>query len=251
MGFSAWVKADPETILRRHVVDAKGLYPALREASARRRNHLLGTNRLTEQRRLSVFNWNPGPRRGKEGAIDRHLVGKWHITDLRAGQSKRRRIWTCVTRCHFRRQPRNGQKFFTIMSLHINNQYAKKHGIGKKLLLTIRAESSWTCLLGTSTGPFGANQMVTAPTNQYSRGNFCRHKFANATRPHTIVGPRGSAKLDRCVWFWSSPRTRVTNGRFVCMELSQFSASVQKTRIVIMKYGTKTLLAINVLMSHE
>ena len=32
-----------------------------------------------------------------------------------------------------------GQKSFTVMSLHINNNYAKKRGIGKKLLLTIRA----------------------------------------------------------------------------------------------------------------
>ena len=36
MGFSAWVKTDPETILKRHVVDAKGFYPAFREAPARK-----------------------------------------------------------------------------------------------------------------------------------------------------------------------------------------------------------------------
>ena len=35
-GFSAWVKTDPETLLKRHVVDAKGLHPAFREAPARR-----------------------------------------------------------------------------------------------------------------------------------------------------------------------------------------------------------------------
>ena len=36
------------------------------------------------------------------------------------------------------RRPRNGKSFFTMMSLHINNHYAKKRGIGKKLILTIR-----------------------------------------------------------------------------------------------------------------
>ena len=36
-------------------------------------------NRLTAETRLSVHNWNPGPRRGKEGAIERHIAGKWHI----------------------------------------------------------------------------------------------------------------------------------------------------------------------------
>ena len=44
-----------------------------------------------------------------------------------------------VSKAAFRRQPHNGQKTFTVMSLHINNNYAKKRGIGKKLLLTIRA----------------------------------------------------------------------------------------------------------------
>ena len=43
------------------------------------------------------------------------------------------------SRASFRRLPRNGKSFFTTMSSHINNQFAKKRGIGKKLLLTIRA----------------------------------------------------------------------------------------------------------------
>ena len=52
-----------------------------------------------------------------------------------------------ISRASFRR-PRNGNSFFTTMSLHIN-QFAKKGGIGKKLLLTIRAvmlEKMWTWL---------------------------------------------------------------------------------------------------------
>ena len=35
-GFSAWVKSDPETILKRHLVDAKGANPAFREAPTRK-----------------------------------------------------------------------------------------------------------------------------------------------------------------------------------------------------------------------
>ena len=89
-GFLTWVKADPETILRRHVVDARGLYPAFREEPARRHDPSFQEcqfndevpNRLTEQTRLSVQNWNPGPRRGKEGAIERHIPVKWHIITL-------------------------------------------------------------------------------------------------------------------------------------------------------------------------
>ena len=44
-----------------------------------------------------------------------------------------------LSRASFRRQPPSGQESFTVMSLHINNTYAKKRGIGKKLILTIRA----------------------------------------------------------------------------------------------------------------
>ena len=44
-----------------------------------------------------------------------------------------------LSRAFFRRQPPSGQKSFTGMALHISNNYAKKRGIGKKLLLTIRA----------------------------------------------------------------------------------------------------------------
>ena len=44
-----------------------------------------------------------------------------------------------LSRASFRRQPLSGQKTFTILSLHISNIYAKKRGIAKKLILTIRA----------------------------------------------------------------------------------------------------------------
>ena len=44
-----------------------------------------------------------------------------------------------ISRASFRRQPLSGQKSFTVMSLHINNSFAKKRGIGKKLVLTTRA----------------------------------------------------------------------------------------------------------------
>ena len=34
------------------------------------------------QKRLSIYNWNPGPRRGKEGASEKQTAGKWHIITL-------------------------------------------------------------------------------------------------------------------------------------------------------------------------
>ena len=34
------------------------------------------------QKRLSIYNWNPGPRRGTEGAIARQIAGKRHVITL-------------------------------------------------------------------------------------------------------------------------------------------------------------------------
>ena len=89
-GFSVWVKPDPVTLVRRHIVDARGRHPAFREAPARRHDPSLQEyplndkvpTRLTEERRLSVYKWNPGLRRGKEGAIEKHIAGKWHFITL-------------------------------------------------------------------------------------------------------------------------------------------------------------------------
>ena len=42
-----------------------------------------------------------------------------------------------VSRAAFRRVPRDSKPYFTMMSLHINNHYAKKRGIAKHLLLAV------------------------------------------------------------------------------------------------------------------
>ena len=39
------------------------------------------SNRLPVQKRLSIYNWNPGPRRGKEDAFEKQIAG-WHIITL-------------------------------------------------------------------------------------------------------------------------------------------------------------------------
>ena len=91
-GFLAWVKADPETILRRHVVDARGLYPAFREEPARRYGPSSQQcqlndevpNRLTEQRRLSVYNWTMRNLKSWEGGEEvggkRRFMSRVHCT---------------------------------------------------------------------------------------------------------------------------------------------------------------------------
>ena len=116
-------------------------------------------NRLLEETRLSILNWNPGLRRGKEGAIEKHIAVKWFnkdtfhpdinfssidFHDTRNGQhqivNEGQSGWVLqavISRASFRRLSRNGKSFFTMMSLHINNHFPEKRGIGKKLLLTV------------------------------------------------------------------------------------------------------------------
>ena len=88
--FTAWVKADPDDTSERHMVDLRKAFAEFREASVRRQEaspqeYLFDSsipNRSPVQKRLSVYNWNLGPRRGKEGAIEKRIVGKRHIITL-------------------------------------------------------------------------------------------------------------------------------------------------------------------------
>ena len=145
------------------------------------------------QRRLSIYNWNPGPRRGKEDAFEKQIAVKWHISTLQEASDyvehdilqerfhvthhagcailfnkdtfhhdinvkstylhdTRRGVpdqiiegeqgWVLqgvLSRASFRRAAMSGQRYFTVLSLHISNIYTKKKGIAKKLILTIRA----------------------------------------------------------------------------------------------------------------
>ena len=74
---TTWVKTDPDATLVRHMVDVQKAVAEFRKASERRhdtssqayRLHKSISNRSPVQKRLSMYNWNPGPRRGKENAF--------------------------------------------------------------------------------------------------------------------------------------------------------------------------------------
>ena len=77
-------------ILVQHMVDIQEATAEFRKASERRPAtsfHKNSSNkhfaaRSIVQRRLSIYNWNPGPRRGKEDAFEKQIAGKWHIITL-------------------------------------------------------------------------------------------------------------------------------------------------------------------------
>ena len=179
----------------RHTIDNRKVHAVFREASARNMLHLDKsiTSTITCltvhlcRKRLSIYNWNPGPRRGK-GAFEKQIAGKWHVVILQEAieyvdhelltnrfhvihygecavlfnkdtflpDIKIKSIYLqsaehdlpdkvfeggsgLVIKCVISRAQPHGLPLFTVMSLHINNKWAKKRGIGKKLLLTIRA----------------------------------------------------------------------------------------------------------------
>ena len=170
-------------------------YPeaAVRRQESTTRKHFFDTNvlnRSSVQMRLSIYNWNPGPRRGEEGAFEKQIARKCHIFSLQEAidyvdhelLTNRFHVthhggcavlfnkdtfpdvrsspftstipgancpirWRKVVRAGFYKECFHVPPFvdllsaaqitFTVLSVHINNIYAKKHG--KKLILTVRA----------------------------------------------------------------------------------------------------------------
>ena len=88
--FTTWSTMTPEEILAEHVVDIRRTVADFRDAydiSQTSSTRASGVNKFFTsqsplQRRLSVYNWNPGPRRGKEDAIEKQIAGRWHPTTL-------------------------------------------------------------------------------------------------------------------------------------------------------------------------
>ena len=174
--YTTWVKTDPDATLVRHVVDVQKAVAEFCEASERR--HIASSqvyrldknvpNRSPVQKRLSIYSWNPGPRRGKEDAFEKQIAGKWHVITLQEASEyvdhdiltnrfhvthyggcailymTRRDLpdqvmegdqeWVMqgvLSRASFRRPPLSGQKTFTVMSLHVSNIYAQ-NGVVRK-----------------------------------------------------------------------------------------------------------------------
>ena len=221
------------------------------------------------QKRLSIYNWNPGSRREKEDAFEKQITEKWYIVTLQEAsddvahdilQENLGERYNVVSRASFRRQPRNGPTFFTVMSLHINNNYAKQRGIGKKLLLTIRAimQEEHVHLVA---GDFNGAAWRLSDGNNPQPTSTLEEAFADTDLPMSLGatplwGPGALPCEWTDVWVFLSLRTLLKNGRSVCMELSLFttrsSASVHKIKVAIMRCGcTWTMLTTSMLSCHE
>ena len=87
--FTMWGKMSHQEILAEHVVAIPKVVADFRDAFERIQSsssQSYGVNKYFSsspmQTRLSIYNWNPGPRRGKEDAIEKQIAGKWHIITL-------------------------------------------------------------------------------------------------------------------------------------------------------------------------
>ena len=95
-----------------------------------------------------------------------------------------------LSRASFRRQPLSGPKTFTVLSLHISNIYAKKCGIGKKLILTICAvmlDEKVDLVAGDFSG--AASRCDNRNNISTIEKSLCRLCFAGAPGPTPLWGP--------------------------------------------------------------
>ena len=88
--FTMWGKMSPHEVLAEHVVDIHKVVADFRDAFERIQSspsQSYGVNKNFSsqspvQKRLSIYNWNPGPRRGKEDATEKQIAGEWHLITL-------------------------------------------------------------------------------------------------------------------------------------------------------------------------
>ena len=86
--FTTWVKADPKLPNSDMWLTFKRPSQNIARQPCEGKNHPLENissiraNPLIRSKRRSIYNWNPGPRRGKEGTIEKQTAGKWHIITL-------------------------------------------------------------------------------------------------------------------------------------------------------------------------
>ena len=82
--FTMWCKMSPHEILVEHVFDIHKVEADFRDAFERKQSsssQSYGVNKYFSsqspvQKRLSIYNWNPGPQRGKEDAFEKQFAGK-------------------------------------------------------------------------------------------------------------------------------------------------------------------------------
>ena len=155
----------------------------------------------------------------------------------------------------FRRPPLSGQKTFTVLPPHISHIYAKKRGIAKKLILTIRAimighhidlvagdlnGTAWRCSnrdnMSTIDEAFADSALPTPPG------------------PTPLWRPRSMPTTVLTSVDSSNRPIQIGIGRYACMVLSpsrtKLSACVQPIEAAIMRHGSTWISSIGAIPNH-
>ena len=176
----------------------------------------------------------------------RHLKSRPSISTtpglaMRTGQDKRRRIRMGVTRCHFKsiftaataQRPRilHGNVSSHQQQLRVDSERSSSSPS-----VPLCWKSTWNWSRVTLTELPGANHMVTAPNPPvFSEKLLPTQIFQYLLALHHCEAKRQCQVNGPMYVALSTLRTRTTNGRFVCMELSQFparpSAFVQRSKL--------------------
>ena len=129
-----------------------------------------------------------------------------------------------ISKASFRRKPRGGKSSFTVMSLHINNNYAKKRGIGKKILLAFRA-----VMLDEHIDLVAGDFNGAAWRRQTNNGNLSiiEEAFSGSDIPMppgpTPLWAQGQYQVNGLTYAdFSSLRTHMKDGKFVSIVHSPF-----------------------------
>ena len=154
----------------------------------------------------------------------------------------------------FRRPPVSGQETFTVLSLQISNIYAKKRGIAKKLILTIRAimvgqqihvvagdfnGTAWRCSnrdnISTLDEAFADCALPTppGPTPLWGLGSI----------PNNWADVCGFLKAPGSDRFW---KVRMHGGF-----LAKLLAYVQPIKVAIMRHGSTWISSIGAALNHS
>ena len=187
-------------------------------------------------KRLSIYNWNPGPRLGKEGAVEKQaiefvdhelLTNRFHVNHCggcavlfnmdTSSLMSRSNPFTFTTqgralldkvmegdsgwvlqgvpsRASFPRQPLSGQKTFAVLSC-TSVTLRQERGIGKKIILAIRAVMLDFKLLHGGAKLLASAQPIKAATTKHGSISTCR---CLDEQPHVRNTIEGSSWKNVC-----------------------------------------------------
>ena len=162
-----------------------------------------------------------------------------------------------LSRASFRRPPLSGQETFTVSSLHISNIHAKKKGIAKKLILTVRAIMI-SQQIDVVAGEINGTARRCPSRNNISTIDeaFVDCALPTPPGPKPLWGPRSIPKqVGRRLWIplATGLRSLLESAHARCFFPShaKLSAWVQPIKVAIMRHGSTWISSTGATLVHS